>query len=183
MKKVRKLQARVFPEIEGKGEDIDHYIVEAIDSSMNIVRDQLRQTCSTNLSKASDNQTRINHQGKLHVMDANNFKDYLDIVTTVIDFYKLFQKAAPNIIEIWESKLRHVQHLEKNLDIQHKSKFYEKIWKDDKIKAVIKAFNQAPDFPDLTNEDRKQIEDARQPKLKELKKIHQELEQAHQAIA
>jgi len=42
MKKVKKLRDRVFAEMEKKTDVVDQYIVEAIDSSMNIVRDQLR---------------------------------------------------------------------------------------------------------------------------------------------
>jgi len=115
-------------------------------------------------------------------MTSANFKDYLDLVTTVIDFYKLFQKASPKIIEIWESKLPASTNLEKHLDVQHKSKFYDKIWRDEKIKSVIKAFYHPQEFPDLGPEDRKEIESARQAKIRELSEIQRQLEQARQAL-
>lgn len=53
-------------------------------------------------------------------MNNDNFKSFLDVVNTVIDFYRLFEKSTPSIIEVWESKLTHVSNLKETLDLQHK---------------------------------------------------------------
>ena len=126
----------VFPQIEGM--NIDSYIVNAIDSSMNIVRDQLRTSIKDTLCNTV-NKNKI-HDLKLFDINSDNYKSFLEVVQTVIDFYKLFQKSTPAIIEVWSSKLTHVHNLKETLELQHKYKFFQKIWKDEQIFAVLKAF-------------------------------------------
>lgn len=124
---VEKLKKIVFPQIEGL--QIDSYIVNAIDSSMNIVRDQLRTSIKDTLCNTV-NKNKI-QELKLFDMNQDNYKHFLEVVQTVIDFYKLFQKSTPAIIDVWESKLTHVHNLQETLELQHKYKFYQKIWKDE----------------------------------------------------
>ena len=133
---VDKLKKIVFPQIEGM--NIDSYIVNAIDSSMNIVRDQLRTSIKDTLCNTV-NKNKI-HDLKLFDINSDNYKSFLEVVQTVIDFYKLFQKSTPAIIEVWSSKLTHVHNLKETLELQHKYKFFQKIWKDEQIFAVLKAF-------------------------------------------
>ena len=57
-------------------------------------------------------------------MTSDNFKAFLDVVNTVIDFYRLFEKSTQSIIEVWHTKLTHVSNLKDTLDLQHKQKFY-----------------------------------------------------------
>ena len=73
----------------------------------------------------------------------DNFKNFHEVVQTVIDFYKLFEKSIKLIIDVWQSKLLHVENLEGSLDLQHKIKFYSKIWKDEQICEVLKTFDKA----------------------------------------
>jgi len=75
-------------------------------------------------------------------MNTDNFKSFLDVVNTVIDFYRLFEKSTPAIIDVWHTKLTHVTNLKETLDLQHKQKFYQKIWKDEQIFNVLKSFSQ-----------------------------------------
>ena len=83
---VDKLKKIVFPQIEGM--NIDSYIVNAIDSSMNIVRDQLRTSIKDTLCNTV-NKNKI-HDLKLFDINSDNYKSFLEVVQTVIDFYKLF---------------------------------------------------------------------------------------------
>lgn len=68
--------------------NIDSYIVNAIDSSMNIVRDQLRTSIKDTLCNTTG---KIKpHDLKLFEINSDNYKSFLEVVQTVIDFYKLF---------------------------------------------------------------------------------------------
>ncbi len=143
---IEKLKKKVFPQTENV--TIDSYILQAIESSMNIVRDQLRQSIKDQLTHT---QNRQRGSGKTAIsaprskdifeMNGDNFKNFLDVVNTVIDFYRLFEKSTPSIIEVWHTKLTHVSNLKETLDLQHKQKFYQKIWKDEQIFAVLKSFS------------------------------------------
>ena len=81
-----------------------------------------------------------NQINKIFEVNSDNFKNFLDVVQTVIDFYWLFEKSINFIIEVWQSKLTHVQNLYDTLDIQHKTKFNTWIWLDETIKEVIVTF-------------------------------------------
>lgn len=102
-------------------------------------------------------------------MNNDNFKNFLDVVNTVIDFYRLFEKSTPAIIEVWSTKLTHVNNLKETLDLQHKQKFYQKIWKDEQIFNVLKSFSQTRIHSDKESEQR-QAE-----RLQDLNEIDQEL--------
>ena len=101
--------------------------MQAIDTSMNIVRDQLRQTIKDQLcrnngksNKASISRTNQRIQDRrLFDVNNDNFKNFQEVICTVIDFYNLFKKSTASIIKVWESKLTHIDNLYYTLEMQH----------------------------------------------------------------
>ena len=105
-------------------------------------------------------------------MNTDNFKQFLEVVSTVIDFYRLFEKSTDNIIEVWAEKLEHIRDLPEILDLQHKQKFYQKIWKDEQIFAVLNSFSQ---HKQKANDDMWKMQ---HKKIQELSRIDQALHDA-----
>jgi len=46
----------------------------------------------------------------------DNFKQFSDVVSTVVDFYKLFERSNKSIIDVWHEKLSHIDNLDVILD-------------------------------------------------------------------
>ena len=134
---VEKLKAKVFPQLE---KTCDSYIINAIESSMNIVRDQVRQNIQDNICIDPKTSSLIQER-RIFDMNNENYPKFKEVISTVIDFYKLFERSTPSIIEVWGSKLTHVPQLSQTLDLQHKSKFFQKIWKDGRIYQALKVFS------------------------------------------
>ena len=135
MEHVEKLKALVFPKLEGE-ENIDPLVIQAIESSMTIVRDQLIKSINEmHQSKSQKSTTHIEQRG-IPLKDVKHEK-IVDIVQTAIDFYKLFDKSIDNIIQIWGCKLTHVKELDETLRTQHKYQFYRNIIKDSDIQLVF----------------------------------------------
>lgn len=111
---------------------------------MNIVRDQVRQNIKDSI--CINSKSKSNHlikQSCVYDMNAENYPKFKEVISTVIDFYKLFERSTPSIIEVWGCKLTHVPQLNQTLDLQHKSKFFRKIWKDELIYQALKVFSNS----------------------------------------
>lgn len=76
-------------------------------------------------------------------MNNDNFRQFSEVISTVVDFYRLFEKSNQSIIDVWQEKLSHIENLELTLDYQHKINFYHRIWKDEQIYEVLKTFSKA----------------------------------------
>jgi hypothetical protein len=87
---IEKLKMRVFPQLES-GASVDALIVQAIDASMNIVKDQLKQTIKKQLTHTHTiKSTKIQRscledfgrrRGLHHFeLNSDNFKQFLDVV-------------------------------------------------------------------------------------------------------
>jgi len=139
---IEKLKKVIFPKIDEKTR-LDDYITYAISNCMDHVKDELQSYIKKNLKfqkKKSDAPQKSMINDLSFVPVSESLKHYNEIIDKIIDFYELFKCSIENIVEVWKSKLGHIDKLYEIFEFRHKKLFHVNIWQENEIISVMKLY-------------------------------------------